>query len=135
MVMESVWGLGEGLVSGSISPERVVYDWSLDVTTAHNRVPQETKYVPVDHGSGRSDIAVVACAASETAAGPLSSFPGLVVRLVEAGHTISGAQRRPQDVEWCFDGETLVGNAQLIGVQCGMCGWAGFECIVTLCCV
>ncbi len=122
-VLEAVWGLGEGLVSGDISPERVVYDWSLGVPTAHNRVPQATKVVPTADpssldakGSGgagaarssNSRITVVPCDTKEQSVGPLGAVPGLVTRLVDAGHAIAKARAAPQDVEWCWDGHRLL---------------------------
>jgi hypothetical protein len=93
---------------GAISPERVVYDWSLCVTTAHNRVPQDTKYVPVTGAAaGGGGVDVVPTLEQERASGPLTGTPGLIDALVNAGHAIAGSRRAPQDIEWCWDGARL----------------------------
>jgi pyruvate,water dikinase len=99
---EAVWGLGEALVSGEVTPHHRTFDWSLGVTTNESWTPQKVKYTPTPGGGG---IMLVSTTPDEHERGPLSD--ALLELLVASGHNIAASRKAPQDIEWCFDGRTI----------------------------
>ena len=96
-VMEGVWGQGEGLVSGEITPH------TLTVQLGQRGGPrvarqawtsQARKYDCLPAGG----VGVVPCTVAERTHGPLDG--SLVASLVAAGMAIAAARGAPQDIEW-----------------------------------
>ena len=116
MLVEAVHGLGEGLVSGEITPHSFTIDFSVRpggggggggggmAITANNATSQRVKVAPVDEGS----IATVATTAEEQASNPISN--GALQALCVAGQAIATHYGTPQDIEWCIttDGQVHV---------------------------
>ena len=114
--VEAVWGQGEGLVSGEVTPETCIAEFGgiearsdgdasvsdggdalLPLRVVRRRVvPQLYKYDTLPGGG----VGVCDTSPSErTAGGPLT--PRLLRRLAAAGLAIAAAKGSPQDLEWC----------------------------------
>ncbi|AUX08145.1 phosphoenolpyruvate synthase [Halalkaliarchaeum desulfuricum] len=96
-VIESAWGLGEAVVSGSVSPDNYVYDRRtdevLDVTVADKKTkmckdPDTGETVEVELDEDRRNERVLSDAEIE--------------RLVEIGERVESHYGEPQDVEWAI---------------------------------
>ncbi|WP_096390804.1 phosphoenolpyruvate synthase [Halopenitus persicus] len=102
IIIEAAWGLGEAVVSGSVSPDNYVYDRVekavSDVTVADKKTMMEKdsetgetveREVPADRRSER----VLSDAEIES--------------LVELGERVEDHYGQPQDVEWAIVGEEV----------------------------
>ena len=101
-VIESAWGLGEAVVSGSVSPDNYVYDRRtdeiLDVTVADKKTkmckdPDSGETVEVEVEENRRTERVLSDAEIE--------------RLVEIGERVESHYGGPQDVEWAIVGDDV----------------------------
>ncbi|HWG90363.1 MAG TPA: phosphoenolpyruvate synthase [Candidatus Thermoplasmatota archaeon] len=95
-IIEGAWGLGEGVVSGSVSPDHYVLAADGKVLTAHV-ASKETMHV-----RGKNDRTVVEAVPKEkrearvVGEGELKQLQGL-------GRVIEKHYHSPQDIEWAFD--------------------------------
>eukprot|EP00698_Gefionella_okellyi_P012579 TRINITY_DN3399_c0_g1_i1.p1 TRINITY_DN3399_c0_g1~~TRINITY_DN3399_c0_g1_i1.p1 ORF type:complete len:878 (-),score=212.00 TRINITY_DN3399_c0_g1_i1:92-2725(-) len=96
-IVEAVWGLGEGLVSGDISPQSVTVDWASQQITKRVGGSQKQKFACTAEG-----IAKVSTTAEEQQTGALSNDE-VVLKLAAVGCAIAENYGRPQDIEWCVD--------------------------------
>ncbi|MEU1983927.1 PEP/pyruvate-binding domain-containing protein [Nocardia sp. NPDC019395] len=100
VVVSAVYGLGEGLVSGTVDADTVVVDAS---GTIVERVvgDKDVEYVPAD-GAGVTVLDVAA---------PRRSAPVLgdeeVTLLAGRGRALAAALGGPQDIEWAIDADGL----------------------------
>jgi pyruvate,water dikinase len=96
-VVEAVWGLNEGLVDGTIEPDR----WILDLKTAsliEHRSPQRAqKVAPVENGD-HAGTRLVPLPRAERDSPPLTE--DLVREVMAAATTAERLFGHPQDVEW-----------------------------------
>ena len=102
MVIEAAWGLGEAVVSGSVSPDNYVYDRTdealSEVTVAEKKIkmikdPDTGETVELEVDSDRRNKQVVTDANLD--------------RLVELGETVETHYETPQDVEWAIVGDEV----------------------------
>lgn len=115
IVIEAVYGLGEGLVSGQLTPDRVRVDPVTYETLETRAVAQRRKYVCLAEAGadlGAEQIAVVPTSDAEAASSPLASA-NLVATLAQTGAELARLTGHPQDIEWCLDAS----SAQLCLVQ------------------
>ena len=100
MVVEAVWGLGEGLVSGRITPDHYVVDgWSKKVI-ARQIADKQTMVVP-QATSGVGDASVPPRDRQE----PCLTDEQLI-QLTHLGYQIQAIYGYPQDIEWSLcDGQ------------------------------
>ena len=101
-VIESAWGLGEAVVSGSVSPDNYVYDRRageiLDVTVADKKTkmckdPDTGETIEVELEEDRRTERVLSDAE--------------IQRLVEIGERVESHYGGPQDVEWAIVGDEV----------------------------
>ncbi|MDK2974081.1 MAG: pyruvate, water dikinase [Methanofollis sp.] len=100
-IIEGSWGLGEAVVSGSVSPDKYVYDRRLKKVVDRLISKKESMIVPVgDHGTelveipeDRQDEPVL----SDTEVEQLAAFAGVS----EEHYNV------PQDLEWAIVGTTI----------------------------
>ncbi len=99
MVVEAAWGLGEGLVSGRVTPDRYVVDWQRRRILRREIVDKKVMVVPVDGGT-----AALPVPEDRRLAPTLDDEQ--VLTLVELGYRIQAHYGAPQDVEWAWhDGQ------------------------------
>jgi pyruvate,water dikinase len=97
LVIEGAFGLGEAVVSGSVSPDRyVVRKSDLAILTRSIR-PKELAIEPSQNGGTRTRELD-----RQEAMRPVLNDPE-VVELAGLGLTIERHYGGPQDTEWCFD--------------------------------
>ncbi len=100
-VIESVYGLNQGLVDGNIEPDRWIMDRSRN--TIVNHTPSERKYWMVP---GPKGVRLAELPAEKSAHPPLNAqdvnFVFKTARKAEASF------KMPQDVEWTYDKNSLV---------------------------
>ena len=103
MVVEAAWGLGEGVVSGSVSPDN--YTVSRDGTVLDATVADKKRAFRRDPGTGETVEADVE--ADRRTARVLSDAD--LADLAELGGRVEAHYGDPQDIEWASaDGETFL---------------------------
>ncbi len=99
-VVESVYGLNQGLVDGTIAPDR----WTLDRRTgnviSHTPAVREQAMRPVDSG-----VTSMPLAEAERHAPPLDE--GSLYRVFGMAMALEKTFERPQDTEWTIRGDSL----------------------------
>ncbi|WP_435317417.1 phosphoenolpyruvate synthase [Haloarchaeobius sp. TZWSO28] len=102
MIIESAWGLGEAVVSGTVSPDNYVLDREsdevLEVTVADKKIqmikdPDTGETVEVDVDSDRRNARVLS--------------DEELSKLRELGETVEDHYDTPQDVEWAIVGDEV----------------------------
>ncbi|WP_430504457.1 phosphoenolpyruvate synthase [Haloparvum sp. PAK95] len=122
MVIEAAWGLGEAVVSGSVSPDNYVFDRNTDtvdeVTIADKKVmmekdPETGETVEKDVPADRREERVLSDEEIES--------------LVELGERVEEHYGEPQDVEWAIvDGEVfMLQSRPITTISAGEEGEAG----------
>jgi pyruvate,water dikinase len=104
IIIEAAWGLGEAVVSGSVSPDNYVVDRRtgevIDETTAEKKVMMVR-----DEETGST----VTLDVPEDRRGERVLTDEEIATLVELGETAEGHYDEPQDVEWALvDGEVFM---------------------------
>lgn len=103
MVIEAAWGLGEGVVSGSVSPDNYEVDRGTAEVTGVTVADKKTMFVRGESGA----TAQQPVPDEKRTERVLSSSE--IERLVELGEAIEDRYGVPQDVEWAIaDGEVYV---------------------------
>lgn len=106
-VMEAVWGLGEALVSGAVTPSSAAADvWTGELREARN-ARQTERYIVAearDDSSGETreimpGVLSLATTSEQQDNSPLSAE--LVEALCRVALRITAHCGRPQDIEWC----------------------------------
>ena len=103
MVIEAVWGLGEGIVSGLITPDHYVVDRE-DGSIANEFVAVQTVAVMYDAATGRTSEVELS---EEKGSSRVLSDEELN-RLRELGLRLEQYFGKPQDIEWCVRGNELL---------------------------
>jgi pyruvate,water dikinase len=99
-VVESVWGLNEGLVDGTVEPDRWILCRSTGSVVSHHAPVREKRVVPGPAGTVLSNLSP-----GLSGRPPISDDEACAVfRLALEAEAFFGS---PQDVEWCFGKETL----------------------------
>lgn len=94
MVIEAVWGLGEGIVSGTITPDHYVVDRET-CEVISEFVPEKQIMITKDKDGGVQTVSVPA----DRAAKPVLT-PDELRRLVDLGNKVEHHFGSPQDIEW-----------------------------------
>lgn len=102
LVIEAVYGLGEALVSGMVTPDN--YLARRDGRLKKARIGRQDRKIVRDPSSGTVEVEV-----EEEAATARVLDDGEIARLVEIGLELESAFGSPQDIEWAYeDGELYV---------------------------
>lgn len=100
MLLEASWGLGEGVVSGRVSPDRFVLDVSSRQVLSSEVGEKRTKFVP--HPGGTREVEVDARDRRRPCLDAIQQG-----ELLETGRRIQIHYGRPQDVEFAWSGGRL----------------------------
>jgi len=103
MVIEAVFGLGEGIVSGLLTPDHYVLDRD-DGSIVREFVSVQTTALVCDEVSGGT----VEVELSEDEGGARVLSNDELARLRDAGLTLETFFGSPQDIEWCIRGTELL---------------------------
>jgi pyruvate,water dikinase len=94
-IVEAAWGLGEGVVSGSVSPDNYVLDGDGEVVQV-NITDKSTMHV-----RGEDDKTVVEPVPTEKRNARVLT-DGELEQLERIGETVESHYGTPQDIEWCM---------------------------------
>ena len=101
MIVEAGFGLGEAIVGGEVTPDHYVVDGATQKIVHKQISEQKVRLVRADGGGNRrEDIP-----ADERSTQKLSDQR--LGRLVSLARLIESHYRRPMDVEWCGDADSL----------------------------
>ncbi len=101
MIIEAGWGLGEAIVGGEVTPDHYVVDGQTQKIVHKQISEQKVRLVRAEGGGNRREEVP----AAERGAQKLPDHR--VNRLVSLARLIESHYRRPMDVEWCGDAESL----------------------------
>ncbi len=99
VLIEAVWGLGEGVVSGRISPDRFVYDWARGEVVRQEVADKALEAIPI-FGEG----IVYREVPKERRTRPVLT-PREIRRLIHWVLALQEQVGRPLDVEWILVGD------------------------------
>ena len=99
-VVESVYGLNQGLVDGTIAPDRWTLDRRSGNVISHTPAVREQAVRPVDGG-----VTAMPLTEGERHAPPLDE--GALSRVFGMAMTLERTFERPQDTEWTIRGDDL----------------------------
>jgi pyruvate,water dikinase len=101
MIIEAGWGLGEAIVGGEVTPDHYVVD-GVTLKVVHKQISEQRMRIVRAEGGGnrREEIS-----ADEGRSQKLSDHR--LARLVSLARLIESHYRRPMDVEWCADADSL----------------------------
>lgn len=101
MIIEAGWGLGEAIVGGEVTPDHYVVD-GVTQKVVHKQISEQRMRIVRAEGGGnrREEIS-----ADEGRSQKLSDHR--LARLVSLARLIESHYRRPMDVEWCADADSL----------------------------
>ncbi len=127
VLVEAVWGQGEGLVGGTISPHGWTVTWPLNPAVA-SRVTseQKTKFACIP----KQGVQIVDTTAAERGAPPLTDKQAL--RVAEMALRVAASYGVPYDIEWARHGDEiyLLQARPITSFSCNVLGrWdlAGFD--------
>ncbi len=101
MIVEAGYGLGEAIVGGEVTPDHYVIDGATQKIVHKQLSEQRVRIVRAEGGGNRREEVP----AAERKAQKLSDHR--LQRLVSLARLIESHYRRPMDVEWCGDPESL----------------------------
>ncbi len=100
-IIESVYGLNQGLVDGTVEPDRWIMDRSRNTIVSHT--PPERKHWIIPSQNG---VCLAELPAEKSAHPPLK--PQDVSIVFKTARKAEDFFKIPQDVEWTYDGDSLV---------------------------
>lgn len=101
MIVEAGWGLGEAIVGGEVTPDHYVIDGATLKVIHKQLSEQKIRLVRAEGGGNRREDVP----AAQRSAQKLSDHR--LQRLVSLARLIESHYRRPMDIEWCGDADTL----------------------------
>jgi pyruvate, water dikinase len=100
IVIEACWGLGEGVVSGDVTPDRFRVD-KVTLELLESTISVQTEEHRFDEQRG-----TVALMPVETERGERACLADdEVIRIAELGKRVERHKGAPQDLEWAIDGD------------------------------
>jgi len=100
-VIEAVYGLNQGLVDGTVEPDRWFLDRETGATLMYHSAPKRDILLPGEEG-----VRLASLGSEQTQVPPLTEAEvAQVHHLVRRSENLFGA---PQDMEWTFTGEKLI---------------------------
>jgi len=101
MIVEAGWGLGEAIVGGEVTPDHYVIDGATQKVVHKQISSQRVRIVRSEGGGNRREE----IPANQREVQKLTD--NRLLRLVSLARLIESHYRRPMDIEWCADAETL----------------------------
>ena len=100
IIIEAVWGLGEGIVSGRITPDR--YNVSQDLKLIDKTIATKNEAITRD-SSGNQEIVKL----KEQRANAQVLTESEIKRLAELALQLEAHYKKPQDIEFAIEGEEI----------------------------
>ncbi len=112
IIIEAAWGLGEGVVSGSVSPDNYVIDRETDTVEETTIADKKTMYVR-DEDTGETVEREVPDDRREQ---QVLAEPE-IEQLIELGERVEDHYGEPQDVEWAITGTVGAEGSETGGTE------------------
>ncbi|MBW2603885.1 MAG: hypothetical protein JRE28_06150 [Deltaproteobacteria bacterium] len=100
VIIESVYGLNQGLVDGMVEPDQWVVDRDKKTLLSHKPVQRKHWVIPSEHG-----VEMIPLPEELSGRPPLSSEEALGI--CDLAYRAEALFKAPQDVEWTIKGDTL----------------------------
>ena len=100
-IIESVYGLNQGLVDGTVEPDRWIMDRTRNAILTHTAPERKSWMIPDSDG-----IRLAELPPEKSPHPPLT--PGEVGVVFKTARRAEDSFKMPQDVEWTYDGDSLV---------------------------
>ena len=100
-VVESVYGLNQGLVDGTVEPDRWIVDRASNSIVTHTSAERKHWMIP-----GPNGVRLAKLPQKKSAHPPLEPLD--VCFVFETARKAEDSFKMPQDVEWTYDGDSLV---------------------------
>jgi len=100
-IIESVYGLNQGLVDGTVEPDRWIMDRTRNEIIAHTPPERKSWMIPDSDGVRLAELP------SEKSPHPPLT-PGEVGVVFKTARRAEDSFKMPQDVEWTYDGDFLI---------------------------
>jgi len=100
IILEAVFGLGEGIVSGMITPDKYVI--SRDLEILDKKISDKKIAVTRDSGGGHQTVKL---SAEKSKQQVLKEYE--IKRLAEISLKMEDHYKKPQDIEWAIEGEEI----------------------------
>jgi len=99
-IIEAVWGLGEGIVSGKITPDKYVVSKDLEITDT--KIAEKRVAITRDSGGGKTVVKL-----KESIAKSQVLKTHEIKKLAELGLKLEKHYKKPQDIEFAIEGEEI----------------------------
>ncbi len=100
VIIEAVWGLGEGIVSGEITPDKYLVSDSLEIT---DRIIANKKTAITRDSNGNREVVKL----KETRANAQVLTENQIKRLAEIALQLESHYKKPQDIEFAIENEEI----------------------------
>jgi len=100
-IIESVYGLNQGLVDGTVEPDRWIVDRARNTIVTHTPAERKHWIIP-----GPSGVRLAKLPEEKSALPPLK--PEDLDDVFKTAREAEDSFKTPQDVEWTYDGDSLV---------------------------
>ena len=104
ITIEAVWGLGEGIVSGEVSPDLYIVDKASETIVSASAVPQETMIARNAEGDGAYEDANSWQPVPHELVGKQKLDAGEILELARIGKAVEAHYGHAQDIEWAYEG-------------------------------
>lgn len=106
IMIEAVYGLGESIVSGNVTPDMYLVD-RLDFTILHKEIATQTTQLVRDTKQGNFEGANIEVAVPEGKQNMYKISDEDIVKLAKIGRRIEKHYKAPQDIEWAMENGKL----------------------------
>lgn len=103
ITIEAVWGLGEGIVSGEISPDLYIVEKETLATASHEHQPQDRMIARSESSDGSHDGANEWCPVPESLRSEIKLSDDEVKLLARIARDVERHYGTAQDIEWAFE--------------------------------
>ena len=122
IIVEAIWGLGEYIVQGTVSPDQYIInknDWTV---ISENHVEQKTELIRAEHETKEVDV-------PKTKQNKIKITPTTAIKIAKIGQKLHQHYGKPQDIEFAIDNKgklfivqtrpitTVVSNQKTLDIQ------------------
>ncbi|MDD4136235.1 MAG: phosphoenolpyruvate synthase, partial [Candidatus Shapirobacteria bacterium] len=122
IIVEAIWGLGEYIVQGTVSPDQYIInknDWTV---ISENHVEQKTELIRAEHETKEVDV-------PKSKQNKIKITPTTAIKIAKIGQKLHQHYGKPQDIEFAIDNKgklfivqtrpitTVVSNQKTLDIQ------------------
>ncbi|MDD4136247.1 MAG: PEP/pyruvate-binding domain-containing protein, partial [Candidatus Shapirobacteria bacterium] len=122
IIVEAIWGLGEYIVQGTVSPDQYIIDKNNWTVFSENHVEQKTELIRAEHETKEINV-------PKTKQNKIKITPTTAIKIAKIGQKLHQHYGKPQDVEFAIDSKgklfivqtrpitTVVSNQKTLDIQ------------------